>query len=102
MPNVYEIITERIIEQLGKGVVPWRKPWNTILSQNLISRKEYRGINSILLNSLSFENPYFLSFNQTQALGGFVRRDEKGFPVVFWQMIEKGEGKDKETFPVLR
>ncbi len=25
--SVYEIITEKIIEKLEKGVVPWRKPW---------------------------------------------------------------------------
>jgi DNA-binding protein HU-beta len=25
--SVYEIITEKIIEKLKKGVVPWRQPW---------------------------------------------------------------------------
>ena len=25
--NVYEIITQRIIEKLEAGTVPWRKPW---------------------------------------------------------------------------
>lgn len=25
--SVYEIITERIIEQLENGVIPWQKPW---------------------------------------------------------------------------
>lgn len=98
--NTYQVITEKIIEQLEKGVVPWRKPWRTILPQNLISRKEYRGINSILLNSLPFENPYFLTFKQARDLGGFVRRGEKGLPVVFWQFIEDEETKEK--FPFLR
>src|SRR6266480_1061064 len=100
MNEVYAIITEKIIEQLEKGVVPWRKPWRTILPQNLISRKEYRGINSILLNSLPFEHPYFLTFKQARDLGGFVRRGEKGLPVVFWQFIEDEETKEK--FPFLR
>ena len=27
MNNVYEIITNRILEELGKGNIPWRKPW---------------------------------------------------------------------------
>src|SRR5439155_20409715 len=83
--NIYNVVTQKIIEQLEKGVVPWRKPWHTILPQNLISRKEYRGINSILLNSLPFEHPYFLTFRQARVLGGFVRRGERGFPIVFWQ-----------------
>lgn len=26
--SVYEIITERIIEQLENGVIPWQKPWS--------------------------------------------------------------------------
>jgi antirestriction protein ArdC len=98
--NTYQVITEKIIEQLEKGVVPWRKPWQTVLPQNLISRKEYRGINSILLNSLPFEHPYFLTFKQAHGLGGFVRRGEKGLPVVFWQFMENEETKEK--FPLLR
>jgi antirestriction protein ArdC len=98
--NTYQVITEKIIEQLEKGVVPWRKPWRTILPQNLISRREYRGINSILLNSLPFEHPYFLTFKQARNLGGFVRRGEKGLPVVFWQFMEDEETKEK--FPLLR
>src|ERR1700731_3723851 len=100
MPNVYAIITEKIIEQLEKGVIPWRKPWRTILAQNLLSRKEYRGINSILLNSLSFEHPYFLTFKQASFLGGNVQRGQRGFPIVFWQFIEYEETKEK--FPLLR
>lgn len=98
--NVYAIITQQIIEQLEKGVVPWRKPWRSILPQNLVSRREYRGINSILLNSLPFENPYFLTFKQARLFGGFVRRGQRGFPIVFWQFIEDEE--TKETIPLLR
>ena len=95
MPNVYAIITEKIIEQLEKGVIPWRKPWRTIPAQNLLSKKEYRGINSILLNCLPFENPYFLTFRQAKLLGGFVKPGQRGFPVVFWQFMEDEETKDK-------
>ena len=96
--NIYEIITEKIIEQLEKGAVPWRKPWKTILPQNLISKREYRGINSILLNSLPSEHPYFLTFRQARALGGFVRHGQRGLPVVFWRFIEDVETKEKIPF----
>lgn len=27
MNNVYQIVTDRIIAELEKGVIPWRKPW---------------------------------------------------------------------------
>src|SRR5438045_7810102 len=95
MTNVYEIITQRIIQELEKGVVPWRKPWRSLLPQNLISRKEYRGINSILLNSLAFESSFFLTFKQARSLGGSVRQGEKGFPIVFWNFIQDQESEEK-------
>ena len=25
--NVYEMVTDRIIEQLEQGVIPWERPW---------------------------------------------------------------------------
>ena len=25
--SVYEMVTERIIEEMEKGVCPWQKPW---------------------------------------------------------------------------
>ena len=50
MADVYEIITEKIIEQLEKGVVPWRMPCALIdAPKNLVSGKYYRGINHFLL-----------------------------------------------------
>ena len=30
--SVYEMVTERIISQLEKGVIPWEKPWTGIRS----------------------------------------------------------------------
>ena len=26
--DIYQIVTDRILEQLENGVVPWRKPWH--------------------------------------------------------------------------
>ena len=44
--NVYEIVTERILEKLEQGTVPWDKPWaGGGCPQNLVSGKEYRGVN---------------------------------------------------------
>jgi N-terminal domain of anti-restriction factor ArdC len=45
--NTYEIVTERIINLLERGVIPWRRPWAaTGLPRNLVSKKTYRGVNS--------------------------------------------------------
>lgn len=68
--NVYEIVTERILEALAKGVVPWRKPWRTETPKNMISGRAYRGVNIFLLQSQPFESPYWLTFKQAASLGG--------------------------------
>jgi hypothetical protein len=28
-PNIYQIVTDRIIHSLDAGVIPWEKPWKT-------------------------------------------------------------------------
>ena len=69
MPTTYEIITESIIKQLESGVAPWRKPWRTEPPSNLVSKKEYRGINIFILASLGYGSRYLLKYRQAQALG---------------------------------
>jgi antirestriction protein ArdC len=94
--NVYEIITDRIIESLTKGVVPWRKPWKTETPKNLISGKEYRGVNVLLLGSSTYESPWWLTFNQARDLGGSVKKGERGTPVVFWKVYDKESEKGEQ------
>ncbi|HBJ85568.1 MAG TPA: hypothetical protein DDZ88_17165 [Verrucomicrobiales bacterium] len=94
--NVYEIITNRIIEKLEQGEIPWKKSWNaqTQAPRNLSSGKLYSGINVFLLLSARYQSPYWLTFKQATERGGSVRKGEKGYPVVFWSKTEK---TDEET-----
>jgi antirestriction protein ArdC len=95
--NVYEIVTDKIIKQLEQGVIPWRKGWKSNeLPKNYVSGKPYRGINIWLLQMEGRVSPYWLSFKQASALGGKVKKGEKGTLVVFWKML-KAEDTDKET-----
>ena len=91
--DIYEMVTHLIIERLEKGVIPWQMPWKTEvrLPQNMVYRKVYRGFNFWLLLTVAdkFGSPYFLTFNQVKELGGHVLKGEKGFPVVFWKILEK-------------
>jgi antirestriction protein ArdC len=68
--SVYEIVTSRILAELERGVVPWRKPWRTLPPANLISKKPYRGINVFLLALAGYGSQYWLTYRQAQALGG--------------------------------
>jgi antirestriction protein ArdC len=86
MPSVYEIITERIIKQLESGVAPWRRPWTCQTPANLLTQKEYRGLNVFTLASQGFPSRFWLTFNQATKLGGTIRKGEKSSPVIFWNV----------------
>ena len=92
MPSVYEIVTEKIINQLESGVAPWRKPWTCQIPANLLTQKEYRGLNVFTLASQGFPSRFWLTFNQATKLGGRIRKGEKSSPVVFWNI-----GDERET-----
>jgi antirestriction protein ArdC len=72
--DIYEAITERFIEQLKRGTVPWQKPWFAV--QNIVSRKPYRGINALLLGSTNYQSPFWISFKQALDLGRHVKKGE--------------------------
>ena len=96
MSTAYEIVTESIIKQLESGVAPWRKPWRTETPANLVSKKEYRGINVFLLASQGYGSRYWLTYRQAQALGGNVKKGEHGSKVVFWK-IDEYQKENQET-----
>ena len=97
--SVYEVITDRIIELLERGNVPWRKPWTAKAGfpHNLVSGKPYRGINVLLLHSMNYESPFWLTYKQAAELGGNVRRGEKSTPICFWKQLEV---EDKQTHEI--
>jgi antirestriction protein ArdC len=107
--KVYEIITNRILAELEKGAVPWTRPWAPELApQNFLSRKKYRGINSLLLKISSHQRrcPFFLTRNQVEKLGGRIRQGEERLAqfATFWRWIplEDEETGDHKLIPFLR
>lgn len=96
--DVYSLVTDKIIELLEAGTIPWRKPWTDAgLPLNLISKRPYRGVNLLLLNSMGFQQNLFLTWKQLKTVGGSVKKGEKGILVVFNKMIEQQKEKDGET-----
>ena len=73
--KVHQIVTDQIIKQLENGNIPWRKPWGGAENEpkNLISKKEYSGINFFLLSMMNMDSPYFLTFKQAKLCGGRAR-----------------------------
>ena len=97
MSTAYEIVTESIIKQLESGVAPWRKPWRTETPANLVSKKEYRGINIFLLASQGYGSRYWVTYRQAQALGGTVKKGATRVQgsVLEDRRIPKGEPGDR-------
>jgi antirestriction protein ArdC len=97
--SVYDIITARIVAELERGVVPWRRPWSAKLPVNLISQKAYRGLNVLTLGSQGYPSRFWLTFNQATKLGGRIRRGEHASPVIYWNIGEEREytTRDGET-----
>lgn len=89
--DVYEIITEQIIAKLESGVIPWRKPWRNYaggLPRNGVSKHEYRGINLLLASLKDYDSPDFFTARQIEALGGKIKKGEKGNLITFWKMMK--------------
>lgn len=81
--DIYAAVTDRIVQQLEKGVVPWRKPWTGVRSGAIsgATGKPYSLLNQMLLA----KDGEWYTWNQIQALGGKVRKGEKSSMVVFWK-----------------
>ena len=104
--DIYAAVTNRIIQQLEQGKIPWQKPWGGVEGGAIsgTTGKPYSLLNQMLLSK---PGVYF-TFNQIQKQGGNVRKGKKSQMVVFWKQIPVKEqnsltGEVKETFvPMLR
>ena len=99
--DIYAEVTNRIIDQLEKGQIPWQKPW--IASGCAVSRatgKSYSLLNQMLLG----RGGEYLTFAQCQKEGGKIKKGEKSQMVVFWKFIEQEdeETHEKKQIPFLR
>lgn len=84
--DIYEAITNRIIAELEKGIIPWVKPWAGTSDGPIkhTTGKPYSILNQFLLG----EPGEYLTYKQAQAEGGNVKKGAKGRMVVFWTMLQ--------------
>ena len=83
--DIYAAVTDRIIQQMERGVIPWQKPWTGIQSGAIsgTTGKPYSLLNQMLLGKPG----EWYTFNQIQKLGGKIRKGEKSSMVVFWKQM---------------
>ena len=101
--ELYEEITNQIIEELEQGTLPWHKPWASNGINTLPLRENgnpYRGINILILWARAlaegYESPYWMTYNQAKKLEAQVRKGEKGTHVTFSQRVERDEDEVDE------
>lgn len=100
--STYEMVTDRIIEELQKGNIPWQKPWSGTHDGafNRVSKKPYSLLNQMILKHTGGE---YATFKQWSDLGGKIKKGEKSEIVVFWKILPIEETKEdgtKETVQV--
>lgn len=103
--SVYEMVTERIINQMEQGIIPWERPWTGIRSgaYNRISKRPYSLLNQFLLKNIG----EYATLKQWNQLGGKIKKGSKSEFVVFWkiqnieEITEDGEKVIKQI-PLLR
>lgn len=92
--SLYDEITGKIIGELEAGRVPWVQPWGTAaakaplaMPKNAATGRHYSGINVLILWGAVVEHGFpgqsWLTFRQALALGGNVRKGERGTTVVY-------------------
>lgn len=103
--SVYEMVTDRIIEQLEQGCIPWQRPWTGVQSDayNIVSKRSYSLLNQMLLKHTGS----YGTFKQWQELGGHIRKGEHSEIVVFWKIqpieeIKEDSTKTLKQMPLLR
>lgn len=99
--DVYQKITDQIVQKLEQGVRPWHQPWKAEHATGRISRPlrgngiPYNGINILMLWSAAVANDYtapvWMTYKQASTLSGKVRKGETGTLVVYADRIIRKE-----------
>lgn len=118
--SLYAEITGTIIAELEAGRLPWVQPWGTKaaaplgLPRNAASGRAYSGINVLILWGAVVEHGFpaqsWLTFRQALALGGNVRKGERGTTIVYaHRFVPEGErqraretGDEAHAIPFLK
>lgn len=102
--DVYARITNKIIADLERGELTWRKPWSADHLAGHVMRPlrwngiPYTGINILMLWASAAEkgyaSPYWMTFKQAGQMGANVRKGEKGTQIVYADQFAKEETDD--------
>ena len=90
---IYQQVTDKIIAELESGNIPsWVKNWSGGAGSdcNVITKKTYSGINTIILGMSGFKSPYWGTYKQWVSIGAQVSKGSKGTHIIFYSPVENG------------
>lgn len=113
--SLYAEVTTRVIAELEAGQLPWVQPWDSAacgcaMPANAATGRPYSGINVLILWSAGISGGHaaqrWLTFRQALALGGHVRKGERGTSVCYADRFtpkgeeERARDEDREALSV--
>ena len=112
--DAYQVLTDQIIQALEESVDSWKCPWNRLVAGppiNMVSKKQYRGINRLVLNLAAnlLGSSTFATYKQWKEKDRQVKKGEKGHKICFFKTLEYSDpdesGEDEEktkSIPMIR
>ncbi len=108
--DVYQIVTDEIIKAMesceGNVILPWHT--SSSLPCNVLSGKQYNGVNIMALWASELKNEYSLSlwgtYKQWVEKGAQVKKGEKSTKIVFYKSfeIEDEETGERKEIPMAK
>ena len=92
-PNkLREEMSQRFLESLNEGQIPWYACWQEDRPRNALNDKPYRGVNAMYLSYVAREkgyaDPRWCTYRQAQEQGWQVRKGEKSALIEYWAYFD--------------
>jgi antirestriction protein ArdC len=97
--NLYQEVTDRVLNELKKGVIPWAKPWKGGVAVSHTTGGAYTFLNQMLISfssTASVVGGEYLTFKQVKKEGGSVRKGEKSALIMFYCTDYQTKEKDDD------
>lgn len=95
--KVREELSQRFVEALNMGELPWHSCWQQTLPQNAVTGRKYHGLNALWLSYLAekkgWTDPRWATYKQASEKGWQVRKGEKASYVEYWAYYDKEKKK---------
>jgi len=110
--DIYQEVTNTIIQHLESGTAPWHKPWvggdsNPFrLPVNAKTTNHYQGINILLLwcaaHKKEFASNEWATFKQWKSQNKSIAKGQKGTQIVYYDILEKEIDDEIKRLPFIK